>query len=505
MGKTIILLGIPVEDLTMSEAIARCEAYVRAGRAMGRPHYVTTANADFAVLGLNDPELRRLLLESDMTTADGMPLVWAARLLGLPIDGRVTGADMVPALAELAARKQFSIFLLGAGPGVAARTAEILQQRFPGLKIAGVHSPPPAPLLDMDPGLVRMVRDAKPDILLVAFGTPKQEKWIKMHLFDLQVPLSIGVGASFDFIAGQQKRAPLWMQKAGLEWLFRLANEPRRLWKRYVLDMFYFGVFFVRQFWEMRVRHAPTTPQPPPDPRLVKDVTVIPLVGRLDVSNQDVFVEQARRAIAERPFLIVDMARLSFLDSSALGSLVTLTRMARNAGGEVWLVHVPASIAQIFTMMRLDHFFDIRADVEAAVVQRYTAPEPPPPPVPAPTGWTVAKMPRIVDATNAQTLQEYCAQGLADNPWLVLDLAETVFLASAGLAMMVKLNREAEERGGKLHIAGCSRDVARTIQMVRLDQVLVLFNDLAAAISVPAATQAAVSSTLPSLSSPNHL
>ncbi len=503
MGKTIILLGIPVEDLTMSEAMSRCEAYIRAGRATGRPHYVTTANADFAVLGLKDPELRRLLLESDMTTADGMPLVWASRLLGLPIEGRVTGSDMVPALAELCARNGFSVFLLGARSGVAARTGEILSQRFPGLKIAGTYSPPPAPLLEMDPAIVEQVRTAKPDLLLVAFGTPKQEKWIKMHLFNLQVPLSIGIGASFDFIVGEQKRAPLWMQKYGLEWLYRLSNEPQRLWKRYVLDMFYFSVFFVRQFWEMRVKHAPTTPLPPPEPRLVEDVTVMRIVGRMDVSNQDSFVEQANRSLAERPYLILDMNATTFLDSSALGALVTLTRTARNAGGQLWLVRVPPQIAQLFTMMRLEHFFDIRADVEAAIVQRYTTPEAPPVPEPISSGWSVVKMPRVVDATNAATLQERCAEGLASNPWLVLDFSESVFLASAGLAMMVKLNRDAEERGGKLLVAGCTRDVTRTIQMVRLDQVLTVVGDLDAAISSPLAAQppAPPAATLPS---PKH-
>ncbi len=504
MGKTIILLGIPVEDLTMNEAMARCEAYIRAGRATGRPHYVTTANADFAVLGLKDPELRRLLLESDMTTADGMPLVWGSRLLGLPIEGRVTGSDMVPALAELCARNGFSIFFLGAREGVAARTAEVLKQRYPDLKVAGCYSPPPAPLLEMDPTIVDRVRAAKPDLLLVAFGTPKQEKWIKMHLFNLQVPLSIGVGASFDFIVGEQRRAPLWMQRAGLEWLFRLINEPRRLWKRYVLDMFYFGVFFVRQFWEMRVRHAPTTPPPPPDLRLVEDVPVMRIVGRMDVANQDSFVQRAQQSLAERPYLIIDMSETTFLDSSALGALVTLTRTARNAGGQLWLVRVPEPIFQIFTMMRLENFFEVRADIESAIVQRYSEPEPDPTPEPVATGWSVVKMPKVVDATNASTLHERCSEGLATNPWMVLDFSETVFLASAGLAMMVKLDREAKERGGRLLVAGCARDVARTIQMVRLDQVLTLVDSLAAANAIPTTPPSAPEPPAVPLPAPRH-
>ena len=150
MRKLLIILGVPVDDLNMSEALQRLEEFIGIGRATGKSHQIATVNADFVVNSLYDPELRRILQESDMATADGMPLVMGARMLGVPLTGRVTGADLVPALAERAAERGYSIFLLGARDGVAARAAQILKSSYADLKIVGVLSPPNTSLLEMD-------------------------------------------------------------------------------------------------------------------------------------------------------------------------------------------------------------------------------------------------------------------------------------------------------------------------------------------------------------------
>jgi N-acetylglucosaminyldiphosphoundecaprenol N-acetyl-beta-D-mannosaminyltransferase len=202
MRKLLIILGVPIDDLDMSQALMRLEQFIALGRSTGKSHQVATINADFVVNSLNDSELRRILQESDMATADGMPLVLGARLLGVPLADRVTGADLVPALAERAAQKGYSIFLLGARPGVGIRAAEILQERYPGLTIAGVIAPPNVPIQAMDRSILDQIKAAKPDILLVAFGNPKQEKWIRMYADTLAVPVCIGVGGTFDMIAG---------------------------------------------------------------------------------------------------------------------------------------------------------------------------------------------------------------------------------------------------------------------------------------------------------------
>ena len=150
MRKLLIVLNVPIDDLNMDEALERLEEFIAIGRETGKSHQIATVNADFAVKSMHDPELLYLLQEADMATADGMPLVWGARRLGVPLEGRVTGSDMVPALAERAAEKGYSIYFYGAAPGVAAKAAETLQEQYPGLIVAGVCSPPYQPVLEVD-------------------------------------------------------------------------------------------------------------------------------------------------------------------------------------------------------------------------------------------------------------------------------------------------------------------------------------------------------------------
>lgn len=514
MRKLLVILGVPVDNLTMHEALARCDEFVSIGRATGRTHQIATVNADFVVNSLHDPELRRILQEADMATADGMPLVWASRLLDGPVPGRVTGADMVPALAERAAERGYSIFFLGAKEGVAAKAAELLQQRHPALKVAGVLSPPPRSVLEMDRSVFEQVKAAKPDILLVAFGNPKQEKWIRMYAPELQVPICIGIGGTLDMIVGVTKRAPTWMQKVGLEWAYRLAQEPRRLVKRYLHDFGYFGYFFARQWWAMRrgtamsitpisqrnepvAPEAPAMPAAPTEPAAAQaGVAVLHIRGRLDAGNQTGFVERARAAMEPSHYLTLNLAGAEFLDSTALGALVALANHARTNGGALYLVEVPKPIVELLTLVKLDRFFEILPNAEAAERQRLTAKLVPEPQA-GPAGWSVIRAPRIFDSTTAATFVERCEQRLAELPQLVIDLSETVFLASAGLAALMRLDRVAGEQGGELRVAGGAPDVARTLKLVKLDTILKLFPSIEAALA--SATEHAPVAALPSV------
>ena len=370
MRKLLIILGTPVDDVNMAEALQRIEAFITTGRTTGKGHQIATINADFVVKSLHDAELRRILQEADMATADGMPLVWSARLLGVPMTGRVTGADMVPALAERAVQKGYSIYFLGAAPGVAEKAARILQQQYPTLKIAGIASPSVEAVQNGDPAVIAACRAAKPDILLVAFGNPKQEKWIYRHAQELGIPVMIGVGGTFDFIAGVTKRAPQWMQQSGLEWSYRLIQQPGRLWKRYITDLFGFGYFFLWQWWVMRKQGATSPVLPSSDLLTVSETVIMNVKGRLDRSNQNSFAEKAYRALAEQPYLIINLAQADFLDSSAIGTLVALCKQAREKGGNLWLANLPATIQQVLSLLRLDQFFAICTTVEEALTQR---------------------------------------------------------------------------------------------------------------------------------------
>jgi N-acetylglucosaminyldiphosphoundecaprenol N-acetyl-beta-D-mannosaminyltransferase len=488
MRKLLIILGVPIDDLSMPETLDRIEEFVAHGRATGRTHQIATINADFVVNALHDPELGQILQESDLATPDGMPLVKGARLLGVPLEGRVTGADLVPALAERAAQKGYTLFLLGAREGVAVQAAEVLRRRYPGLQVAGTLSPPNRPLIEMDHSIVDVVKAARPDILLVAFGNPKQEKWINMHAAELTVPVCIGVGGTLDLIAGVTRRAPAWMQNAGLEWLFRLSQEPRRLWKRYVVDLCYFGFFFVRQWWVMRQEGPPAPLLPAADVLVIDGAAVISVRGRLDVGNQAGFIAQAEEALAVTPVLAVNLAAATFLDSSALGTLVALANRARALGGDLQLLAVPPQIVGVLELLRLDHFFKIAPDLGSALRLDYASPKPSAAAAASQDGWAVVRMPRMLDATTVSVMVDQCEQQLARNPQLILDFSETVFLSSAGLSVMARLQHRAQEHGGELRVAGCSRDVLHSIQLVRLDAVVPLFQDVPAAASqAPAA------------------
>ncbi len=518
MRKLLVVLGVPVDNLTMEEALNRCDEFIAIGRATGRTHQIATVNADFVVNSLHDPELQRILQEADMATADGMPLVWGSRLLGGSLPGRVTGADMVPALAHRAAQKGYSIFFLGAREGVAAKAADILQQRNPGMRIAGVLSPPPRSILEMDTSVVDAVKAAKPDILLVAFGNPKQEKWIRMHAHDLHVPICIGVGGTFDMIVGVTKRAPDWMQKIGLEWAYRLSQEPQRLAKRYLHDFGYFGYFFVRQWWGMRrgtaISMVPTKPEEPltlsvsspPTPQVSEPPTpplpsppvspipaespthtptpVMTLQGRLDIDNQDVFADEANRLLDASPYLILNLAEATFLDSSALGVLVALANRAHREGGSLWLVAIPPQIQSLFRLVRLDTFFEVYPDADAVEVKRRQEPQPVMP-QPTDNGWSVVRMPRMYDGNNIATITEHCLEGIENNPYQVLDFSETVFMSSAGMASLLKLDRAARAQSGALRIVSCSNDLLRTLKLINLDTILTIMPDVATATRDP--------------------
>jgi len=175
---------------------------------------------------------------ADMVAADGAGVVWMARLLDLPIDERVSGCDMVLRICEMTAQKGYSVYILGGRPGVAEEASAELRRQFPRLIVVGTQHGYFAP--EEEPGLIAHIRRQRPDVLFVALGIPKQEKWIRAHLDEVGVPVCIGVGGSFDVISGRVKRAPAWMRRCGLEWLWRTAREPRRLPRLWALPKLLF-------------------------------------------------------------------------------------------------------------------------------------------------------------------------------------------------------------------------------------------------------------------------
>lgn len=236
MIERVDILGVRVHAVTYDQVLAVVAEWI----AQGHPHQVATANPEFVMAARHNQEFRAVLNQADLCVPDGIGLLWAARRLGHHLPERVTGSDLVPMLANRAARQGWRIFLLGAAPGVADRAAQILVARNPGLNVAGVYAGSPA--VDEAPALVDRIRLARPDILWVAYGAPAQDLWIARHATELGVPVMIGVGGAFDHIAGVRQRAPLWIQRIHLEWLFRLITQPWRWRRQLALPQFVWAV-----------------------------------------------------------------------------------------------------------------------------------------------------------------------------------------------------------------------------------------------------------------------
>lgn len=231
----VILRGVAFDALTESQIVHQLFEQLTAGQG----GWIITANLDILRRATRDADFASMMREADIVTADGMPLVWASRVQGTPLPQRVAGSAMVWSIAAEAARSQRSLFLLGGMPGAAEGAAQVLCERYPGLRVAGTHCPPMG--FEHDPAAMAVIEQqliaAKPDIVYVALGSPKQEHLIRSLKSKDLLPRAwwIGVGISLSFICGQVQRAPRWMQKLGLEWLHRLVQEPGRLAKRYIL------------------------------------------------------------------------------------------------------------------------------------------------------------------------------------------------------------------------------------------------------------------------------
>jgi N-acetylglucosaminyldiphosphoundecaprenol N-acetyl-beta-D-mannosaminyltransferase len=225
------VLGVGVSAIDPDQAVAEITRWIEERQQ----HYVCITGVHGVMESQHDPELLAIHNASGLTTPDGMPLVWAAHRAGLAHVRRVYGPDLMLAVCELAAERGWSSYFYGAAEGVPELLAERLAARFPGLKVAGTISPPFRQLtLEEDAAVVERINAAAPDILWVGLSTPKQERWMATHRDRLHVPVMVGVGAAFDMHAGRLAQAPNWMQASGLEWLYRLYREPRRLWRRYL-------------------------------------------------------------------------------------------------------------------------------------------------------------------------------------------------------------------------------------------------------------------------------
>jgi N-acetylglucosaminyldiphosphoundecaprenol N-acetyl-beta-D-mannosaminyltransferase len=223
------ILGVRVDLVSLNQSLSIIDNFISSRKT----HQIVVVNVAKIVKSIKDVFLKQIIDEADLSGADGMPLVWVSKLFGKPIPGRVNGTDLMENLIERSVNKGYRIFFLGAEQEVVKKVVHIYQSKFPKLQIAGYRNGYFSP--QEESSIANEIGKSKADILFVAFGTPKKEIFIKKYKDIMNVPVIHGVGGSFDVITGKTKRAPLWMQKSGLEWFFRIIQEPKRMWKRYLV------------------------------------------------------------------------------------------------------------------------------------------------------------------------------------------------------------------------------------------------------------------------------
>lgn len=227
------LLGVRIAAVEISDTVSRIEVWLRERQGC---HFIAVTGMHGMTEAQRDPRFKEVLRSAQLVVPDGMPLVWIGRLRGHNIQRRVYGPELMLTFFQVTAGRGYRHFLYGGAPGIPERLAESLKERFEGTDIVGTYSPPFRPLtLEEDSRVVEMINRVAPDVVWVGLSTPKQERWMYAHRSLLNAPVLIGVGAAFDINAGMKKQAPRWIREHGFEWLFRLLQEPRRLWHRYLV------------------------------------------------------------------------------------------------------------------------------------------------------------------------------------------------------------------------------------------------------------------------------
>lgn len=328
-----LLFGMPIADLTLDETIESIGELIQRGRATGSTHQVTTVNVDFLVNARKDPDLRAIIRTSDLSLADGMPIKWTATLFGMPIHERVAGADLVPRIIEASERFGWQIHFFGSSEQVAHAARALIAERYPLASVTIEPGPIISDPTDVADEVLDAIRQVDADVLCVALGNPKQERFIRSHRDRLGTPVMIGVGGSLDLLVGDRKRAPTWMQRIGLEWVARALQEPVRLGSRYRRDL---RVLARRMLPVYRAHHRRRSHPGYAFVRLDEQVVSVRLGVDVAVERND--WATAARFIRAGADFVVDPGDATAINDRALAHLVGLVRVARLAGCDArWL------------------------------------------------------------------------------------------------------------------------------------------------------------------------
>ncbi len=464
-----VLLGLPFHDVTLEETLDYCADAMRDDQQ----HYIVTANADFTTQAYEDPDLKKIVFFADRVVCDGMPLVWLSKWFGYPLRERVAGSDMVPRLLDTCAKEGYGVYFFGSDQNTLEEAKVIVEQRYPGLKVVGVDAPPFGAVVEWENDeLCAKMRASGAKLLLVCLGCPKQERWIFAHHKECGIPLSIGCGASLDFITGKQRRAPKWMQKSGLEWFWRMSSSPGRLVGRYKKDLFFLVRASLEQARAQRrrsdiVQQQSATGAPQPDSRVVR----LQWGGELQAAGL------AGAPVPEsvsKP-VVLDASRVTFIDSSGLGRLAQLTRVCRVAEKMLVVVRPSEAFRSAVRAVRMDSLFPILESEEQAIrlISEYETSsggskvdE---------GGVVTVSFNRSLDALYFDEMMTALDSAIADSPGirtLVVDLREVSFIDSRAVGGLIRVWKTMTSKGGGMYLSGATPAVREIISLLRLDKFL---------------------------------
>jgi N-acetylglucosaminyldiphosphoundecaprenol N-acetyl-beta-D-mannosaminyltransferase len=440
----IAILGVPFDNVREGEMLALIAEMI----ASGQPHYATVAGVDFLASALDDVEVRRILFDAHLVAAADKTVVWASKILGNPLPEVITVPHLVLKLLGLAEQKKWRVFFLGGDEPMAAK----IRARHPGLQFAGAFLPPDKPLLEMDQADIQhRVRAAQPDILLVALGSPKQEKWISMNYREAGVPFVLGVGPTFDFLVSDEQPS----------------RQPGRHFSKFIRAV-------LGQWWRLRAKKAGL---PVAGPNVMPDPfgnLIIRAPARLGAGETQAAQAEWLRAV-ENSHVLFDLSDTVFADSTGIGALVRLRRRARELGWQFFLIAPRPPVEAALKLMKLDDFFTIQASLAGARIVMESAVGA----APVTSGvleselqirWTGE-----VTAVNVVELGMYTESELSQvtpGMTVVIDLSRVTFIDSSGIGLMVRFKKNLKRRDLNLKFVAPIAAVRNVVRQTQLEQFL---------------------------------
>ena len=464
----VVLLGVPFHRVDLEQILDWMADHI----TRQEPGFIATANLDFAAQANRDAELQRLLIEADLVVCDGTPLLWASHWMHAPIPARLCPEEILRATCEKSAKMGWRVYFLGVPLAIFESAKTRLEEDFPQLQIVGAD--PTCASNTMEADLVsHRIQEAKPDILFVAYGKPKQEKWIWTHYLKLKVPVTFGIGDSLASYSRQSKRAPRWLKHMSCSPILRLICNPRRLATRSILDLLFFCRATARQKMALKQSDLELSATSSMD-ALDTDITSLAWSGRIDANT--ISSIPLPKPTNETPHVLLDVHQVSFMDSTGLGYLTKLYKSCIAVDGTLVLIGTPPAVKKLLAAVCLDKVIRQAENKEEAMVF-----------IPGPTG---ALLPMVDGWDNeyliwtlqgdirSQNAEEVYAQ--VSLPWinrphalkLILDISHVDFIDSNGVGTLLRLYKLVRTRdGATMALFGTSPTVRNVLQLSRLDHI----------------------------------